>query len=51
MMGGSFGLELNPEDMDEDEIAEIPAIVQLAERINPVVIDGDFLLSRTSRRD
>lgn len=42
MMGGSFGLELNPEDMDEDEIAEIPEIMQLAERINPIVITGDF---------
>ena len=42
MMGGSFGLELNPEDMDEEERAQIPAVMDLAERINPVVVGGDF---------
>lgn len=42
MMGGSFGLELNPEDMDDDEQAQIPDIMALAEKINPIVVKGDF---------
>lgn len=42
MMGGSFGLELNPEDMDPAEKAQIPGIMALAERINHVVVRGDF---------
>lgn len=42
MMGGSFGLELNPEDMDEDEIAQVPGIIELAERINPIIVQGNL---------
>lgn len=42
MMGGSFGLELNPADMDEDEKAQIPGIIAMAEKINPTIITGDF---------
>jgi alpha-galactosidase len=42
MMGGSFGLELNPEDMDEDELAQLPGILELAARVNPIVIQGDL---------
>lgn len=42
MMGGSFGLELNPADMDEDERADIPALVELAEKVNPIVVTGDL---------
>lgn len=42
LMGGSFGLELNPSDFTEDEIAQIPDIVALSERINPVIVTGDM---------
>ncbi|OBT78236.1 hypothetical protein VF21_03019 [Pseudogymnoascus sp. 05NY08] len=42
MMGGSFGLELNPADMPEADKAQIPAIIALAEKVNPVVIQGDL---------
>ena len=42
MMGGSFGLELNPADMEEEEKAQIPGIIAMAEKINPTIITGDF---------
>lgn len=42
MMGGSFGLELDPADLDEDERAELPRLIALAERVNPVVLKGDL---------
>ncbi|KAJ3545697.1 hypothetical protein NM208_g2381 [Fusarium decemcellulare] len=42
MMGGSFGLELDPADLDDDEKAQIPDILALAEKINPIVVKGDF---------
>lgn len=42
MMGGSFGLELNPEDMDADELAQLPEILELAERLQPIIIRGDM---------
>ncbi|CAI6094576.1 unnamed protein product [Clonostachys chloroleuca] len=42
MMGGSFGLELNPEDMDKDELAQLPEILELAERLQPIIIRGDM---------
>jgi alpha-galactosidase len=41
MMGGSFGLELDPSDMDEDEKAEIPDLIKLAEEVQPIVTTGD----------
>lgn len=40
MMGGSFGLELNPAEMPEDEKAQIPDIIALAEKVNPIIIQG-----------
>jgi alpha-galactosidase len=42
MMCGSFGLELNPEELSVSEAAAIPSIMAAAHRVNPIVIDGDF---------
>lgn len=42
MMGGSFGLELNPADMPEDDRAAIPGLLALAEKVNPIVLHGDM---------
>ncbi|KAK7207355.1 Melibiase-domain-containing protein [Myxozyma melibiosi] len=42
MMGGSFGLELDPVHMPEDDKAEVPGLIALAEKINPIVIRGDM---------
>lgn len=42
MMGGSFGLELNPADLHEDEKSQLPELMQLAEKINPIILKGDM---------
>ncbi|KAK7417647.1 Alpha-glucosidase 2 [Neonectria punicea] len=42
MMGGSFGLELNPDVIPEEDKALIPELIALAERVNPVIIKGDM---------
>lgn len=42
MMCGSFGLELNPHELSKEEAAEIPAIMEEAHRVNPIVISGQF---------
>lgn len=42
MMGGSFGLELNPEELHEDEKAALPGLIALAEKVNPIVLNGDM---------
>ncbi|KAG5984050.1 Alpha-glucosidase 2 [Claviceps digitariae] len=42
MMGGSFGLELDPAHMSQQDRAKIPALIQLAEKVNPIVIKGDM---------
>lgn len=42
MMGGSFGFELNPDDMKEDDRKMVPTILALAEKVNPIVIKGDM---------
>jgi alpha-galactosidase len=41
MMGGSFGFELNPANMPEDDKAQIPGIIALAEKVNPIVVKGN----------
>lgn len=41
MMGGSFGLELNPADTPEDDKAALPGLIALAEKVNPLVLNGD----------
>ncbi|QPC76291.1 hypothetical protein HYE68_007043 [Fusarium pseudograminearum] len=42
MMGGSFGVELDPSDLEAEERDQIPGLIQLSEKINPIVITGDF---------
>lgn len=42
MMCGSFGLELNPSELEPNDAALIPSIMAEAERVNPIVINGDF---------
>lgn len=42
MMGGSFGFELDPTDLSEDEKVEIPKLIELADRISPTVLTGDL---------
>ncbi|KIW14594.1 hypothetical protein PV08_07378 [Exophiala spinifera] len=42
MMSGSFGLELDPETLDEAEKKMIPDLISLAERVNPIIITGDL---------
>lgn len=42
MMGGSFGLELNPPEISASDRAQLPALVDLAEKVNPLVINGDL---------
>lgn len=42
MMGGSFGFELDPDQLDEAERKKIPGLIALAERVNPIVITGDL---------
>ncbi|KAK9242571.1 Melibiase-domain-containing protein [Lipomyces tetrasporus] len=42
MMGGSFGLELDPDHMPDKDKAAIPELIALAEQINPIIIRGDM---------
>ncbi|KAG9255623.1 Melibiase-domain-containing protein [Emericellopsis atlantica] len=42
MMGGSFGLELDPKGLTDDERKEMPSILALAEKVNQTVVSGDF---------
>ncbi|KAK1968795.1 melibiase [Colletotrichum sublineola] len=42
MMGGSFGLELNPADISSEDKAQISSLMALSERVNPLVIGGDL---------
>jgi alpha-galactosidase len=42
MMGGSFGLELDPAHIPPEDKAQIPGFIRLAEKINPIVIGGDL---------
>ncbi|KAF5002411.1 hypothetical protein FGRMN_423 [Fusarium graminum] len=42
MMGGSFGVELDPSDLEPEERDQIPGLIALSETINPIVITGDF---------
>ncbi|KAH7309884.1 Melibiase-domain-containing protein [Stachybotrys elegans] len=42
MMGGSFGLELDPRKISEEDRVQIPDLIGLAEKINPIVISGDM---------
>lgn len=42
MMTGSFGFELNPATLEQEEKDQIPALVALAEKVNGVVVKGDM---------
>ncbi|KAH6967809.1 Melibiase-domain-containing protein, partial [Ilyonectria sp. MPI-CAGE-AT-0026] len=42
MMGGSFGLELNPATIPESDRKQIPDLIALAEKVNPIVVRGDM---------
>jgi alpha-galactosidase len=42
MMCGSFGFELNPSEMSDEERAAVPSIIATAKAVNPIVISGDF---------
>ncbi|KAF4120573.1 alpha-galactosidase [Geosmithia morbida] len=41
LMGASFGLELDPAEMSEEERSKVPGLIALAERIRPLVLEGD----------
>ncbi|KAI1339461.1 glycoside hydrolase family 36 protein [Xylariaceae sp. FL0016] len=41
-MCGSYGLELDPQHLEQDELDAIPGMISLQQSINPIVIDGDF---------
>ncbi|CBF73961.1 AGLC_ASPNG Alpha-galactosidase C precursor (Melibiase) [Aspergillus nidulans FGSC A4] len=40
MMGGSFGLELDPATLQDDP--DVPELIQMAEKVNPLVLNGDL---------
>ncbi|KAJ5101417.1 hypothetical protein NUU61_003639 [Penicillium alfredii] len=42
MMGGSFGLELDPATVPKEDKAALPGLIALAERVNPIVLTGDM---------
>lgn len=42
MMGGSFGLELDPANMPAEDKAALPGLIQLAEKVNPLILKGDM---------
>jgi alpha-galactosidase len=42
LMGGSFGFELDPNNLSEEEQKTIPGLIKLAERVNPIVINGEM---------
>lgn len=42
MMGGSFGLELDPADTPAEDKAALPGLIALAEKVNPIVLKGDM---------
>lgn len=42
LMCGSFGFELNPDELTAEEAAAIPSIMEESAAVNPLVINGDF---------
>lgn len=42
MMGGSFGFELDPNNLSEEEQKSIPDLIKLSERVNPLVVNGEM---------
>lgn len=49
MMCGSFGFELDPKHFTDEEKESIPALIELSETVNPLILNGD--LYRLSRPD
>ncbi|KAF2963202.1 hypothetical protein GQX73_g10366 [Xylaria multiplex] len=41
-MCGSYGLELDPKHLSQEELDVIPGLIALQQEINPLVINGDF---------
>ncbi|KAH8159162.1 hypothetical protein CIB48_g9083 [Xylaria polymorpha] len=41
-MCGSYGLELDPKQLTQEELDEIPGLIALQQSINPLVINGIF---------
>ncbi|KAJ5115836.1 hypothetical protein N7456_000184, partial [Penicillium angulare] len=42
MMGGSFGLELDPANTPQADRAALPGLIKLAEKVNPIILKGDM---------
>lgn len=42
MMCGSFGLELDPTELQSEEKSAIPELIVLAEKVNPIVLTGNM---------
>ncbi|KAL2869613.1 alpha-galactosidase [Aspergillus lucknowensis] len=42
MMAGSFGLELNPAEISEEDRVAIPELIALAEKVTPIVLRGEM---------
>ncbi|KAI9373928.1 Melibiase-domain-containing protein [Aspergillus egyptiacus] len=42
LMGGSWGLELDPAELSPSERAAVPELLALAEKINHIIVRGDF---------
>jgi len=42
MMAGAFGFELDPEHLSEENAAQLPELIALSEKVNPIVIGGDM---------
>ena len=42
MMGGSFGLELDPSKIPEEERQQLPRLLQIAEKVSRTVINGSL---------
>lgn len=42
MMGGMFGLSLDPSNVPENERAALPGLIALAEKVHPLVLKGDM---------
>ncbi|KAI1654004.1 glycoside hydrolase family 36 protein [Daldinia decipiens] len=41
-MCGSFGFELDPSTLTQEELDTIPKLISTQQKINPIVINGDF---------
>ncbi|RYC63071.1 hypothetical protein CHU98_g3166 [Xylaria longipes] len=41
-MCGSYGLELDPKDLTQEDLDAIPGLIALQQEVNPLVVNGDF---------